>query len=120
METQQNADGGELKIFIIVGTVLVIGLLIIGYLGSNAANKLHYDRKDMPKTIPAFVKDPVKAGIHADELARKSKGDISKLSAEDARWLNSITAGNAEEFLKKRAKYFAEQDKKKTNKPKQK
>jgi hypothetical protein len=53
---------------------------------------------------PRQLDDPAKAAVHADELARKSGGDLSKLSEMDQRWLDASTAGHAKEFLMERQK----------------
>lgn len=65
-----------------------------------------------PVVRPAYADDFEQAAKRVDVLARQTKGDFSKLSEQDQRWLDAETAGHAREFLRKRARFLETKDKK--------
>jgi hypothetical protein len=108
MYSPQQQSVGPREILLAV-VLVVAGVILMGALmGSPTAQPAR-----APQAVPAGsqadgppreLDDPAKASAHADELARRSGGDLNRLSEQDQRWLDASTAGHAREFLAARRK----------------
>ena len=55
------------------------------------------------KGLPDYISHPAAGSAEIDKLARKSHGDITRLTMEEQTFLDSVTANHASAMLLKRA-----------------
>ncbi|MCW3100562.1 MAG: hypothetical protein JWL77_6180 [Chthonomonadaceae bacterium] len=103
---QQSVGPREIlfAIIAIIGVVILLGWLSAPRTVPPVAAAAPAAQTPPGSGLSRELDDPAKASVHADELARKSGGDLSKLSEMDQRWLDASTAGHAQEFLTERQK----------------
>ena len=54
--------------------------------------------------LPNYIEKPEAARAHATVLARRTGGDFRRLSAEERRWLDAMTAGHGAQMLRGEAR----------------
>ena len=96
----QHATSQEMAgFFLILALVVVLGFIASSRrpeVKAEAPSKLQVWKQH---GLPNYIADPEAGARHTKELARKSGGDWNKLSEEEQRWLNSMTAGHGPRML---------------------
>lgn len=94
----------------IAGVILLISLLNASMKDvvrprptTDSSAKTDFEAKT-GRPDPGFRPDS--ASDYVDKMARETNGDWSKLSSDDKRYVNGLTAGHGEIYLRDRAKYL--------------
>jgi hypothetical protein len=61
--------------------------------------------------LPDYIQDPDAGARTVEQLCRKANGDISKLSEDELKYLNAISAGNGENMVRMKAQQYAQERK---------
>jgi hypothetical protein len=95
---------------IVLGAIAVIALVAMISAGARDAIQPRPTppastfEQQFGRPDPGF--HPDSASDYVDKLARDSGGDWNKLSAEDQRYVNGLTAGHGAIYLRDRAKWL--------------
>ena len=102
-----------------LAVVIVVFLFLLGIYAINNASQP--SRAQNPKPVrtlqsrwhglPDYIQDPEAGARMVEQLCRKANGDISKLSEDEIKWLNAVSAGNGTNMVRMRALQYVQEHK---------
>jgi hypothetical protein len=96
-----DAGTAELRVFLLVGIPLVLAIVI----GGSFLTARPTPRKPTDPVLGGhidYTSQPEKAQAEVNRLALSSRGDFFKLSVDDRRWLDSMSAGHGAQLIARR------------------
>jgi hypothetical protein len=105
---------------ILLAAVIVLSLVFFGIYTTYQFGRARKPSQLPPSRwhgLPDYNQDPDAGSRMVEQLCKKADGDISKLSADELKWLNAISAGNGEKMVMMTARRRAQELKQAQKRP---
>jgi hypothetical protein len=111
---REGAAPVELRTFLLAAIPLVLALLFIGGAFSGDNNRRRPAAQMARASLGGhidYIAEPDRAQAEVTRMARESHGDFWRLSRDDRRWLDSMTAGHGPQAIERAARLARQAEK---------
>src|SRR5947207_2824067 len=89
--SRQNAQSHEVKAMLCVGVLLVVISIFYSSLNKPPARPAAAFGREQ---FPNYLENPEAGAAKANELVKKARGNYDRLTPNEQRWLDSLSAGH--------------------------